>query len=119
MKGKNEWNKKTWLIYLTMIIFVILGATYFGVGKLNKSRTSTSIGGESIKLFSADENVISPNGNSTWAKSHTLTFELDSGKYVIVPENGVMTDEYKNFQKGDSITLSGVTGKYSIQVIYN
>lgn len=119
MKGKNEWNKKTWLIYLTMIIFVILGATYFGIGKLNKSRTSTSIGGESIKLFSADENVISPNGNSTWAKSHTLTFELDSGKYVIVPENGVMTDEYKNFQKGDSITLSGVTGKYSIQVIYN
>ena len=115
---KSTMKRNRIILFSSIVIIMVLGVIYFRTRNLNQDKNSISIAGDSKYALSTDVNVISPNGNNTWSKSHEVTFEIDSGKYVIVPEDGIITDEYKAFNKGDTITLSEKTGKYSIQVIY-
>jgi len=112
----NFQGKRTKMkIIIIAILFVILALVFSVI--MHKNIVSISGTEQNVKATSGAESVISPNGNTAWKKSHTVTINADNGKYSIIRENGVITNE-KAYTKGQAITLSGETGKCSLQIIY-
>ena len=102
-------RRKVILIFSMSTIIMLTAIAVLGLNenkKLEQFKTNKGIESYSSQV---EEIIITPNGNQTWSKSHEVTFQIDEGKYVIVPEDGVITEEYKTFKKGDTITVSGKT----------
>lgn len=112
----NFQGKKAKIKILSIAILFVTLACVFGL-ITHKNIMSVSGTKKYVKATTAVENVISPNGNTTWKKSHTVTITANDGKYAIIKANGVLTEE-KPYTKGQTITLSGETGKYSLQIVY-